>query len=246
MDDREIAGLDRRAFLRLGLVAGPASLAAACGWDGGEILRPKLLAVSRVNDWVGEHLLHSNRRLAKEYPVSRRSRLMPAYHVAAELPRLPAGAAWGLEVGGLVRKPGRFTLPMLQAMPSVRYTVKHHCVEGWTTIATWAGVPFSALAAMVEPTAEARYVRFDSFDVDRSGEAYANGWDLESVMHPQTIIAHAFNDRPLTAEHGAPARLYAPVKLGYKMTKYLTGVTFTRERPGGYWEDRGYPWLAGI
>ena len=246
MDDRETAGLDRRAFLRLGLVAGPASLAAACGWDGGEILRPKLLAVSRVNDWVGEHLLHSNRRLAKEYPVSRRSRLMPAYHVAAELPRLPAGAAWGLEVGGLVRKPGRFTLPMLQAMPSVRYTVKHHCVEGWTTIATWAGVPFSALAAMVEPTAEARYVRFDSFDVDRSGEAYANGWDLESVMHPQTIIAHAFNDRPLTAEHGAPARLYAPVKLGYKMTKYLTGVTFTRERPGGYWEDRGYPWLAGI
>lgn len=246
MDDRETAGLDRRAFLRLGLVAGPASLAAACGWDGGEILRPKLLAVSRVNDWVGEHLLHSNRRLAKEYPVSRRSRLMPAYHVAAELPRLPAGSAWSLEVGGLVRKPGRFTLPMLQAMPSVRYTVKHHCVEGWTTIATWAGVPFSALAAMVEPTAEARYVRFDSFDVDRSGEAYANGWDLESVMHPQTIIAHAFNDRPLTAEHGAPARLYAPVKLGYKMTKYLTGVTFTRERPGGYWEDRGYPWLAGI
>lgn len=246
MDDRETAGLDRRAFLRLGLVAGPASLAAACGWDGGEILRPKLLAVSRVNDWVGEHLLHSNRRLAKEYPVSRRSRLMPAYHVAAELPRLPVGSAWSLEVGGLVRKPGRFTLPMLQAMPSVRYTVKHHCVEGWTTIATWAGVPFSALAAMVEPTAEARYVRFDSFDVDRSGEAYANGWDLESVMHPQTIIAHAFNDRPLTAEHGAPARLYAPVKLGYKMTKYLTGVTFTRERPGGYWEDRGYPWLAGI
>ena len=243
MDDREIAGLDRRAFLRLGLVAGPASLAAACGWDGGEILRPKLLAVSRVNDWVGEHLLHSNRRLAKEYPVSRRSRLMPAYHVAAELPRLPAGAAWGLEVGGLVRKPGRFTLPMLQAMPSVRYTVKHHCVEGWTTIATWAGVPFSALAAMVEPTAEARYVRFDSFDVDRSGEAYANGWDLESVMPPPTLLAPAFHDRPLPA---APGRLYAPVKLGYKMTKYLTGVTFTRERPGGYWEDRGYPWLAGI
>jgi DMSO/TMAO reductase YedYZ molybdopterin-dependent catalytic subunit len=246
MDDRDAAGLDRRTFLRLGLVAGPASLVAACGWDGGEILRPKLLAVSRVNDWVGEHLFHSNRRLAKEYPVSRRSRLMPAYHVAPELPRLPAGASWALEVGGLVRKPGRFTLPMLQAMPAVRYTVKHHCVEGWTTIATWAGVPFSALAAMVEPTADARYVRFDSFDVDGSGEAYANGWDLESVMHPQTIIAHAFNDRPLTAEHGAPARLYAPVKLGYKMTKYLTGVTFTRERPGGYWEDRGYPWLAGI
>ena len=245
-DHDDTGGLDRRAFLRLGIVAGPASLAAACGWDGGEMLRPKLQAVSRVNDWVGEHLLHSNRRLAREYPVSARSRLMPAYHVGPELPRLPAGAPWSLEVGGLVRKPASFTLLMLQALPAVSYTVKHHCVEGWTTIGSWSGVPMSAIAAMVEPTADARFIRFDSFDVDRSGEAYMNGWDLESAMHPQTIIAHAYNDRPLTPEHGAPARLYAPVKLGYKMTKYLTRVTFTKERPGGYWEDRGYPWLAGL
>jgi DMSO/TMAO reductase YedYZ molybdopterin-dependent catalytic subunit len=241
----EGAGLDRRGFLRLGIVAGPASLAAACGWDGGSALRPRLQQVSRLNDWVGQ-ALHSNRRLGREYAVSERSRLMPAYHVGPQIPRLAEGAAWSLEVGGLVGKPGRFTLPMLQAMPTVRYTVKHHCVEGWTTIATWAGVPFSALAAMVEPTGEARFVRFDSFDVDRGGEAYANGWDLESAMHPQTIIAHAFNDRPLMPDHGAPVRLYSPVKLGYKLTKYLTRVTFTRDRPGGYWEDRGYPWLAGI
>jgi DMSO/TMAO reductase YedYZ molybdopterin-dependent catalytic subunit len=247
MDDRGGAtGLDRRAFLRLGLAAGPVSLAAACGWDGGGMLRPKLLAISRVNDWVGEHILHSNRRLAREYPVSARSRTMPAYHVGASLPRLADGAAWALDVGGAVRTPARLTLPMLRALPSVRYTVKHHCVEGWTTIASWTGVPFSTIAALVEPTSEARYVRFESFDVDRSGEAYSNGWDLESAMHPQTIVAHAYNDRPLMAEHGAPARLYAPVKLGYKMTKYLTRVTFTRERHEGYWERRGYPWLGGI
>jgi DMSO/TMAO reductase YedYZ molybdopterin-dependent catalytic subunit len=94
---------------------------------------------------------------------------------------------------------------------------------------------------MVQPTPDARYLRFDSFD-----SRYFNGWDLASAMHPQTILAYAYNDRPLMAEHGAPLRLYSPIKLGYKMTKYLTAMSFTRERPGGYWEDQGYPWLGGI
>jgi DMSO/TMAO reductase YedYZ molybdopterin-dependent catalytic subunit len=135
----------------------------------------------------------------------------------------------------------RLTLPMLEALPRVTYTVKHHCVEGWTAIATWTGVPVATVAAMVEPTTRARYLRFDSFDRD-----YYNGWDLTSAMHPQTILAYAFNDRPLTMKHGAPVRLYSPVKLGYKLTKYLTAMTFTDERPGGYWEDQGYPWFGGV
>ena len=75
---------------------------------------------------------------------------------------------------------------------------------------------------------------------------YSNGWDLTTAMHPQTILAYAHNDRPLQPDHGAPLRLYSPLKLGYKLTKYLTGMTFTRERPGGYWEDRGYPWFGGV
>ena len=135
----------------------------------------------------------------------------------------------------------RFTRTMLERLPRVSYTVKHHCVEGWTAIATWTGVPVSAVAELVEPTSEARFLRFDTFD-----SRYYNGWDLASAMHPQTILAYAFNDRPLMADHGAPLRLYSPIKLGYKLTKYLTAMTFTRERPGGYWEDQGYPWLGGI
>ena len=82
---------------------------------------------------------------------------------------------------------------------------------------------------------------FDTFD-----KGYSNGWDLKSAMHPQTILAYAWNDRPLTAAHGAPLRLYSPIKLGYKLTKYLSAVTFTAEQPGGYWENQGYPWLGGI
>jgi DMSO/TMAO reductase YedYZ molybdopterin-dependent catalytic subunit len=238
-------GLSRRDFLRFGLLAGSAAV-AGCAWDGGPLLRPKLAAVSRMNDWVGEHILLSNHRLARQWPASARSRTMPNYHIADSTPLLADPAAWALSIGGLVRKPMRLTLPMLQELPRITYTVPHHCVEGWTTVASWTGVPLRAVAALVEPTADARYLRFDSFDRNGQGVPYYNGWDVKSAMHPQTIIAYGFNDRPLMPEHGAPVRLYSPIKLGYKLTKYLTSVTFTRERPGGFWEDQGYPWLGGI
>jgi DMSO/TMAO reductase YedYZ molybdopterin-dependent catalytic subunit len=244
MTDRK---LDRRDFLRLGLVAGPVSLAAACGWDGGSAIEPKLRAFSRVNDWVGEHIFQSNQRLAREYPTSMRTRDFPHYFVSRpEAPTLPAPGTWSLEVGGAVRRPARLTMEMIQQLPRVTYTVKHHCVEGWTAIGTWTGVPLSSVIAMVEPTDQGRYIRLDSFDRDRSGRQYYNGWDLKSAMHPQTILAYAFNDQPLRPERGAPLRLYSPVKLGYKLTKYLTRISFTTDRPGGYWEDVGYPWLGGV
>jgi DMSO/TMAO reductase YedYZ molybdopterin-dependent catalytic subunit len=229
----------RRDLLRLGLTAGAASLAGACGWQGGP-LQPLLRGVSKWNDLVGEGL--TSHRLAPQYPVSARSRErdFPGYVRSHPLPPVDP-ATWSLEVGGLVRKPTRLTLEMLKALPRVTYTVKHHCVEGWSAIGTWAGAPVSSVAALVEPTAEAKYLRFDTFD-----SGYYNGWDLTSAMHPQTILAYAFNDRDLMTKHGAPLRLYSPVKLGYKLTKYLTKMTFTAEKPGGYWEDQGYPWLGGI
>lgn len=233
--------LSRRDLLRLAGAAGPAAL-AACGWDGGRLIQPKLLSVSRLNDWVGEHVLFDTDRLAPTYGADERSGRMPSYFISRGGPPVwEEQAEWALSVGGLVRKPMRLTRPMLEALPRATYTVKHHCVEGWTAVATWTGVPVRAVAELVEPIRDARYLRFDSFD-----SGFFNGWDLASAMHPQTILAYGFNDRPLVPDHGAPLRLYSPVKLGYKLTKYLTTMTFTRERPGGYWEDQGYPWFAGI
>jgi DMSO/TMAO reductase YedYZ molybdopterin-dependent catalytic subunit len=232
--------LDRRAFFRIGIAAGPVSLLAACGYQGSDPIKRRLAMISRANDWVGEHVFFSNKP-APKYPESARSTKVPAYHISKELPRLGPDEKWALSVGGEVRKPMQLTREMLEQFPRVSYTVKHHCVEGWTAIATWAGVPFSTIAELVQPTAKAKYVRFDSFD-----QGYFNGWDLASAMHPETILAYAMNDQPLTAEHGAPLRLYSPVKLGYKLTKYLTTVSFTSERPGGYWEDQGYPWFGGV
>jgi DMSO/TMAO reductase YedYZ molybdopterin-dependent catalytic subunit len=241
------SGLTRRDFFRLGAVAGPASIVAACGWDGGPVLAPRLKAFSRINDWVGEKILLSPTRLARGYPVSARTapQNFPSYSITYNdtglYPSPENGSRWALEVGGLVRKPLRLTRAELETMPSLTYTVKHHCVEGWTAVATWTGVPVAAIMAMVEPTPAAKYLRFDSFDRN-----YYNGWDLASAVHPQTILAYAYNDRPLMMNHGAPLRLYSPIKLGYKLTKYLTAMTFTRERPGGYWEDQGYPWFGGV
>jgi len=227
---------DRRAFLAGGLGA----LLSACGWDGGPILRPRLQAFSRFNDWVGG-LLFSEERLAPTYDPGERTRDFPAYYISRTTPTLSRGAEWRLEIGGLVKIPLTLSLDDIRRSPSVTYTVKHHCVEGWSAIATWTGLPFRSLAAAVAVLPEARYVRFDSFDSD-----YYNGWDMESALHPQTILAYGFNGEDLTPDHGAPLRLYAPHKLGYKLTKYLTRITFTDERPGGYWEDQGYPWYGGV
>jgi DMSO/TMAO reductase YedYZ molybdopterin-dependent catalytic subunit len=144
-------------------------------------------------------------------------------------------------VDGLVTQPLDLSLDDLQRLPRTSYTVKHHCVEGWTAIASWHGVPVAAIVERCRPLANAKYIHFVSFDM-----GYSNGWDLASAMHPQTILAYGMNDNPLAPAHGAPLRLYSPTKLGYKLTKYLVSMTFTDRRPGGYWEDQGYPWFAGI
>ena len=228
--------VERRSFI----MTAAAALLAACGWDGGRTMRPVLSGVSRFNDWVSQ-LVFSSERRAPKYDPSQRSRSFPVYHISAMTPTLVDPAAWRLEVGGLVRTPLTLALDEIRGFESVTYTVKHHCVEGWSAIASWTGTPFRAIAEQAGVLPEARYVRFDSFD-----RGYYSGWDLESAFHPETILAYKFNDEDLRPDRGAPLRLYAPHKLGYKLTKYLTQITFTAERPGGYWEDQGYPWFGGV
>lgn len=228
--------LGRRAFL----ASGAAAVLAACGWDGGDRLRPVLGGVSRFNDWFSERLFSESRR-APRFAEDRRSSSFPDYHISDMTPTLAEPGAWRLEVTGLVGTPLSLSLDELRGFGRVSYTVEHHCVEGWSAVASWAGTPLRALAERAGVRPEARYVRFDSFDSE-----YYNGWDMKSAMHPETLLAFGFNDRDLMPDHGAPVRLYSPHKLGYKLTKYLTKVTFTDEQPGGYWEDQGYPWFGGV
>ena len=115
--------ISRRDLLRLAASGGPAAL-AACGWDGGRLIQPRLLQVSRLNDWVGQHVLFSGDRLAPTYRPDQRSGRMPSYFITrGGPPTWPDGREWGLDVGGLVRKPMRLTRPMLEALPRLTYTV---------------------------------------------------------------------------------------------------------------------------
>src|SRR5260221_4318580 len=99
------ARIDRRGFLQLGLAGGLASLVAACGWDGGNAVRPLLLDVSRFNDWVGEKIFFSKSRLAREYPVAERTPSLPSYFISPSMPLLENPSAWRLQVAGVVREP---------------------------------------------------------------------------------------------------------------------------------------------
>jgi DMSO/TMAO reductase YedYZ molybdopterin-dependent catalytic subunit len=163
----------------------------------------------------------------------------PKYKISRRFPLAPAG--WTLAVGGLVAHPLALSLADLIRLPRTRTRVRHHCVEGWTAVASWDGVRLSELARLAGADPAAGYVEFRSFD-----SGYWSSWDRDSALHPQTILAYGMNGAPLSVEHGAPLRLHSAVKLGYKMVKYLTEVRFLPARTGGYWEDQGYEWFAGV
>jgi DMSO/TMAO reductase YedYZ molybdopterin-dependent catalytic subunit len=141
----------------------------------------------------------------------------------------------------MVARPVTLSLEQLQQMPRTDLRVRHHCVEGWSAVASWHGVRLRELAEMVGADPRAGYVEFRSFD-----SGYWSSWDRESALHPQTILAYGMNGQPLGPDHGAPIRVYTAVKLGYKMVKYLTEVSFRPERSGGYWENQGYEWFGGV
>ena len=154
----------------------------------------------------------------------------------------PCGSApWMLEVGGMVDRPVKLSLQQLMDMPRTHQRVNHYCVEGWTAIEQWTGVRLRDLAKLVGVHDGAKAVDFASFDDD-----YHESWDIESAMHAQTVVAYGLDGRMLGPAHGAPARVYSPVKLGYKNTKYLTRITFLPKANGGYWSDAGYEWYGGV
>ncbi len=119
--------------------------------------------------------------------------------------------------------------------------MRHQCVEGWSAVAAWDGVRLSEIARLAGVDPRARSVEFVSFE-----PGYFSSWDRESGLHPQTILAYGMNGDRLQTGYGAPLRLYSAVKLGYKMVKYLLEVNFLPVRTGGYWEDHGYEWFAGV
>ena len=167
----------------------------------------------------------------------------PSYFISNTVPMWDAAkrGPWSLEISGMVAKPLTLSLDQLTRLPSTTQRLDHFCVEGWNAVATWTGVRLSVLAGLVQPDPKAQYVDFQSFD-----DGYHESWDLASAMHPQTLVAYGMDGHWLGAPHGGPARVFSPVKLGYKNTKYLTKIAFLPQRNGGYWSDQGYEWYGGV
>ena len=158
-------------------------------------------------------------------------------------------AAMQMQESGLL-----LTLADLHALPRVEMTTEFKCVEGWSTIVTWAGARLADFIAHYQPPTrnntppDARQrpqelVRYVSMVTPDGG--YYVGLDMPSAMHLQTLLAYEMNGQPLTLPHGAPLRLVTPTKYGIKQIKRIGRIAFTDERPADFWAERGYDWYAG-
>lgn len=158
-----------------------------------------------------------------------------------------------LKVGGRVKKPMNLNMAAIRALPSRTQITRHDCVEGWSVIGEWTGARLSALLEQVQPLPGARYLVFHCADEYGSSQSrYYESIDMEDAKHPQTLLAYDLNGEALPIGNGAPLRLRVERQLGYKMAKYIMSIEVVEHFDdigggnGGFWEDRGYAWYAGI
>ena len=161
-------------------------------------------------------------------------------------------ADYRLEVGGLVEKPLSLSLQDLRDLGREGQVVKHNCIQGWSAVAEWAGVPLATFIRHCRPLPEARYLVFHAFDdkgktEPQDGSGYfSETLDMKLALTPQTILAYEMNGEPLPVEHGAPLRLRVEVQLGFKMVKWIRAVEFVDDYrkvgqgQGGWREDNVY------
>ena len=252
----------RRSLITVGgLTLGGLALSGCDKLSQSQDFLNRLGAAERVT-MGAQRLLLSGGRLAREYSTSSISptfkangSVMPSdddYQAA-----LTNGFRdWRLIVDGLVNRPLSLSMAQLKSLPSRTQITRHDCVEGWSAIAGWTGVQLGRVlhAAGLKP--HARYVVFHCADdlepsLDGTGKYYES-LDLVDAFHPQTILAYAMNGQPLAVPHGAPIRLRVERQLGYKQAKYVMRIEAVDRfdkigsGKGGFWEDRGYEWYAGI
>jgi DMSO/TMAO reductase YedYZ molybdopterin-dependent catalytic subunit len=234
----ELAQLSRRGFLKRALSLGSLALLTGCDLSTHSGVDAGLWAMLRFNDRV-QAALFSPSRLAQTYPASAITRpfRFNAYYPEWQVRAVPT--QWRLDVSGRVSDKTSWTLEQLLALPQESQITRHICVEGWSQIGQWSGVPLHVFLRRIGADLRARYVAFKCFD------GYSTSLDMASALHPQTILAVDFERAPLTPEWGAPLRLRIPTKLGFKSAKNLQAIEVTNTYPGGYWEDQGYDWFSG-
>ncbi len=254
--------LPRRRFL-IGAAAGAGSLLlGGCDRLVQEDSVQRVLRAAESLTMKAQRALLSDKALAREFTEAEMSPVFRSNGTSMpdgeDYARLLEGkfADWRLEVVGLVQTPLKLSLADLKTLPARTQITRHDCVEGWSAIGKWTGVPLGLVlqAAGLDP--RARYVVFECADelektLDGTG-LYYESIDLVDAFHPQTILSYGMNGQDLPVEHGAPLRLRVERQLGYKQAKYIMRIKAVEnfsdigQGNGGFWEDRGYEWYAGI
>ena len=230
--------ISRRNVLLRGLSLGSLALLSGCDLPTHSGVDAALWAMLRFDDWV-QAALFSRTRLAQTYPMSAVTTpfRFNAYYEEWQVRETPSD--WQLELSGLVADKTPWTIDKLRALPQEAQVTRHICIEGWSQIGQWSGVPLHVFLRRIGADLNARYVAFKCFD------DYSTFIDMPSALHPQTILALDFLGKPLAPEWGAPLRLRIPTKLGFKSAKNIRLITVTNTYPGGYWEDQGYDRFSG-
>ncbi|WP_431024325.1 molybdopterin-binding protein [Halomonas sp. H5] len=250
--------LRRRRFLTRAALAGGTLLLAGCDrLTRSDAMHQVFDTGSALTQRV-QRLLASRQALAREYSPAD---IAPTFRANgttnpddAAYRRLAADGFrdWRLTIDGLVETPLSLSLAELKALPSRTQITRHDCVEGWSCIGQWTGVVLGDLLARAGVRDEARFVVFHCADRYRGGDPYYESLDMLEAYHPQTLLAYDLNGADLPIANGAPLRLRAERQLGYKMAKYVMRIELVENFAslgrgrGGYWEDRGYQWWAGI
>lgn len=263
-DDKARSGtkLDRRSFLTGGAVLGGTLFLGGCQGPTAQPWVQQILASADILTYRVQRFLLPESALAPEYSKADISKDFKAN--GSTNPQTPdylklaktGFRDWRLKVGGLVEQPLSLSLADLRAMPARTQITRHDCVEGWSCIGQWTGVQLKAVLEKAKLSPKARYIVFYCADDlgggDTAATRYYESIDLNDAFHPQTILAYGMNGQPLSIPHGAPLRLRVERQLGYKMAKYLMRIEAVesfadiRGGHGGFWEDRGYEWYAGI
>ena len=239
---RRMSALSRRGFI----VGGAATMLGVFGWRWmpDETKYNLLRSTFEFNERVSQ-IFYKPSRLAPEFAqsqITKPARVNGDLGMTGEFD----AASWRLAVGGLANRRDDLilTLDDIKQLPRTEMTTEFKCIEGWSTIVNWTGVKFSDLVAKVLPEVSPHdlppFVSMTTPD-----ENYFVGWDIESILHPQTLLAYEMNGEPLRPEHGAPLRLASSTKYGIKQIKRIGRIEFSSTRPRDYWAEQGYDWYAG-
>ena len=236
----ELDRLRRRGLLRGSLSLGGLALLTGCDLSTHSGVDAALWAMLRFNDRI-QAMLFSPNRMAETYPASAITKpfRFNAYYPEWQVRSVDL-ADWHLEVAGLVSDKTPWTVERLRALPQQGQITRHICIEGWSQVGQWSGVPLHTFLRGVGADLRAHYVAFNCFD------GYSTSLDMASALHPQTILALDFDQQALTPEWGSPLRLRIPIKLGFKSAKNLQSIEVTNTFPGGFWEKQGYDWFSGV